>query len=62
MMADARAADVVLVDAIDRLSRLPRMDWEALRSEIESKGVLAVAVELPTSHEPMTAGGRPGGY
>lgn len=57
LMADARAGDVVLVEAIDRLSRLPRADWEALRSEIESKGLRVVAVDLPTSHQAMSAGG-----
>jgi DNA invertase Pin-like site-specific DNA recombinase len=56
LMADARAGDVVLVEAIDRLSRLPRSDWEALRSEIESKGLRVVAVDLPTSHQAMNAG------
>ena len=56
LMADARAGDVVLVEAIDRLSRLPRSDWEALRSEIESKGLRVVAVDLPTSHQAMSAG------
>jgi len=56
LMADARAGDVVLVEAIDRLSRLPRADWEALRSEIESKGLRVVAVDLPTSHQAMSAG------
>ncbi len=56
LMADARSGDVVLVEAIDRLSRLPRADWEALRSEIESKGLRVVAVDLPTSHQAMNAG------
>lgn len=56
LMADARSGDVVLVEAIDRLSRLPRADWEALRSEIESKGLRVVAVDLPTSHQAMSAG------
>lgn len=56
LMADARAGDVVLVEAIDRLSRLPRADWEALRSEIESKGLRVVAVDLPTSHQAMNTG------
>ena len=55
-MADARSGDVVLVEGIDRLSRLPKGDWDALRSEIESKGLRIVAVDLPTSHQAMKAG------
>ena len=56
LMADARSGDVVLVEAIDRLSRLPRADWEALRSEIESKGLRIVAMDLPTSHQALKVG------
>lgn len=50
LLADARPGDVLLVESIDRLSRLPRAAWEALRSEIEAKGLRIVALDLPTSH------------
>jgi len=45
--------DILLVEGIDRLSRLPREDWDALRNEIESKGLRVVAMDLPTSHIAM---------
>jgi DNA invertase Pin-like site-specific DNA recombinase len=53
LLADASAGDIILVEAIDRLSRLPKDDWEALRNEIEAKGLRVVAVDLPTSHIAM---------
>jgi len=53
MLNDAQPGDVLLVEAIDRLSRLPRDDWKRLRAEIEAKGLRVVAVDLPTSHQGM---------
>ncbi|MCA1773161.1 MAG: recombinase family protein [Halomonas sp.] len=51
LLTDAQAGDVLLVEAIDRLSRLPAEDWKALRNEIVAKGLRVVAVDLPTSHQ-----------
>lgn len=53
LLNDSLAGDIILVEAIDRLSRLPRDDWEALRNKIEAKGLRVVAVDLPTSHVAM---------
>ena len=50
LLEDASSEDILLVEAIDRLSRLPRADWERLRAEIEGKGLRVVALDLPTSH------------
>src|SRR6056297_1769245 len=50
LLEDASSGDILLVEAIDRLSRLPRTDWERLRAEIEDKGLRVVALDLPTSH------------
>jgi len=50
LLKDASSGDILLVEAIDRLSRLPRADWERLRAEIEGKGLRVVALDLPTSH------------
>lgn len=46
---DSRAGDILIVEQIDRLSRLRESDWKALRSQIEAKGVKIVALDLPTS-------------
>ena len=55
LLSDAKHGDVLLVESIDRLSRLPHAEWQRLRSEIESKGLRVVAIDLPTSHQAMSA-------
>ena len=54
LLADASSGDILLVEAIDRLSRLPQAEWERLRAEIEGKGLRVVALDLPTSHAALT--------
>ncbi|RVD75977.1 recombinase family protein [Pseudomonas koreensis] len=53
LLKDARKGDVLLVESIDRLSRLPVEDWQKLRATIDSKGLRIVALDLPTSHQGM---------
>jgi DNA invertase Pin-like site-specific DNA recombinase len=49
LLADSKQGDVLLIEQVDRLSRLTDGDWKRLRSEIEAKGVRVVALDLPTS-------------
>ena len=42
--------DVLLVEQIDRISRLNSKDWEALKLIIAEKGIKIVSLDLPTSH------------
>lgn len=42
--------DVLLVEQIDRISRLNAKDWETLKSLISDKGIKIVSLDLPTSH------------
>jgi DNA invertase Pin-like site-specific DNA recombinase len=51
LLKDARKGDVLLVESIDRLSRLPVEDWQKLKTAIDSKGLRIVALDLPTSHQ-----------
>ncbi|TKD44214.1 recombinase family protein [Azotobacter chroococcum] len=53
LLKDARKGDVLLVESIDRLSRLPAEDWNKLKAAIDSKGLRIVALDLPTSHQGM---------
>lgn len=53
LLADSRAGDVLLVESIDRLSRLPADDWTRLKAAIDRKGMRIVALDLPTSHQGM---------
>jgi DNA invertase Pin-like site-specific DNA recombinase len=49
----AESGDVLLVEQVDRLSRLTEGDWQLLLSTIKAKGVKVVALDLPTSHMAM---------
>lgn len=50
LLHDAHPGDIILIEAIDRLSRLNRDDWRLLRTELDVKGLRVVALDLPTSH------------
>jgi DNA invertase Pin-like site-specific DNA recombinase len=56
LLADSRPGDVLLVEQVDRLSRLTEADWLKLRAAIEAKHVRVVALDLPTSWQ-LTAPG-----
>ena len=49
LLADAHTGDILLVEQVDRLSRLKRDDWEALKAELSAKRIRVVALDLPTS-------------
>ncbi len=49
LLSDCQPGDVLLVEQVDRLSRLSEEDWERLRREIEERHVRLVALDLPTS-------------
>jgi len=49
LIADAHPGDVLLVEAIDRLSRLSQSDWASLRQMIDAKSLRVVAMDLPLS-------------
>jgi len=53
LLKDARKGDVLLVESIDRLSRMEDHDWRTLKATIDSKGLCIVALDLPTSHLAM---------
>lgn len=54
LLAEAKRGDVLLVEAIDRLTRLKLEDWKELRDEIKSKGVVVVAKWLDSTHARLT--------
>jgi DNA invertase Pin-like site-specific DNA recombinase len=56
LLADCQPGDVLLVEQVDRLSRLNAADWEKLKAEIASKRVRVVAMDLPTSHQLIQPG------
>lgn len=50
------AGDVLLLEQIDRLTRLDREGWHQLRATIQQKQIRVVALDLPTSHQLATSG------
>ena len=49
LIADSRPSDVLLIEQVDRLSRLTDGDWRQLRAELDRKQIRVVALDLPTS-------------
>lgn len=49
LLADAQPGDVLLVEQVDRLSRLTASDWQKLRTEMASRRLRVVSLDLPTS-------------
>lgn len=55
LLGECKAGDVLLIEQVDRLSRLNDADWEALKREIGARGVRIVALDLPTSWQRMAS-------
>lgn len=53
LIAAAKKGDFLLVESIDRLTRLPAAQYEALKARIEKQGLRVVVVDLPTSHDAL---------
>ncbi|WP_036050556.1 recombinase family protein [Bradyrhizobium sp. Tv2a-2] len=49
LLAASHPGDVLLVEQVDRLSRLGAADWDRLKVELAARKVRIVALDLPTS-------------
>jgi DNA invertase Pin-like site-specific DNA recombinase len=49
LIADSQPGDILLVEQVDRLSRLTAADWERLKVELAARRLHVVALDLPTS-------------
>ena len=58
LLKDAQEGDVLLVEQVDRLSRLTAVDWDRLKGEITARRIRVVALDLPTSWQMATSGGE----
>ncbi len=54
LLNDCQSGDVLLVEQVDRLSRLSGPDWDKLKGLIAERKVRVVALDLPTSWQMMT--------
>lgn len=55
LLNNAVANDLILVESIDRLTRLPAAQYEELKAIIAQRGLRVVVVDLPTSHGALKA-------
>ncbi|WP_407730454.1 recombinase family protein [Pseudomonas helleri] len=60
LLGKAESGDVLLVESVDRLSRLSQADWDTLKATIKAKGLRLVVADLPTSHMLVEAKGITG--
>lgn len=50
LLNESEPGDILLVESVDRLSRLEQADFEILKQQIKSKGLRLVVADLPTTH------------
>lgn len=50
LLEEANQGDVLLVESVDRLSRLTQENFEVLKNRIKEKGLRLVVADLPTSY------------
>lgn len=58
LLNEANKDDILLVESVDRLSRLSQDDFDVLKQQIKAKGLRLVVADLPTTHS--TNGGMTG--
>ncbi|PCD90195.1 recombinase family protein [Vibrio mediterranei] len=54
LIEDSIAGDVLLVEQVDRLTRMKTEDWEKLKDKLKFNGLRVVAIDLPTSYQILT--------
>ncbi len=55
LLNDSETGDILLIEKMDRLTRLPFSLWEELKASIKSKGVHIVVVDQPMTHQALYA-------
>uniref|UniRef100_UPI0035C69CB5 recombinase family protein n=1 Tax=Serratia quinivorans TaxID=137545 RepID=UPI0035C69CB5 len=56
LLDDAAPGDIILIEQVDRLSRLDEEGWQKLKWLIQDKNLVIVSLDLPTSHMALSAG------
>lgn len=51
LLSEANQGDTLLVESIDRLSRLTQQDFQELKRRIQEKGLRLVVADLPTTYQ-----------
>lgn len=50
LLEESEQGDILLVESVDRLSRLSQDDFSTLKQRIKDKGLRLVVADLPTTH------------
>ncbi len=50
LIQDSHKGDVLLIEKVDRLSRLPYEQWKVLKSQLVNAGIHIVVVDQPMTH------------
>jgi len=50
LLDEAQQGDILLVESVDRLSRLSQDDFETLKERIKAKGLRLIVADRPTTH------------
>ncbi|EKO3782561.1 recombinase family protein [Vibrio harveyi] len=53
LIEDSEDGDVLLIEKMDRLTRLPFQVWETLKGRIKAKGISIVVVDQPMTHQSL---------
>lgn len=51
LQLEANQGDALLVESVDRLSRLSQQDFQELKRRIQEEGLRLVVADLPTTHQ-----------
>ena len=51
LLEEANQGDILLVESVDRLSRLSQDDFSVLKQKIKDKGLQLIVADLPTTHQ-----------
>lgn len=54
LLDDAAPGDIILIEQVDRLSRLDEDGWQKLKHLIQDKRLVVASLDLPTSHMALT--------
>ncbi|EPE37188.1 resolvase (plasmid) [Candidatus Photodesmus katoptron] len=56
LIYDSQKGDILLIEKIDRLSRLPYEQWKELKNRLIDSGIHIVVTEQPMTHEILDKG------
>ncbi|PSU16346.1 recombinase family protein [Photobacterium kishitanii] len=56
LIEDSEVGDVLLIEKMDRLTRLPWGEWKTLKARIMAKGLVIVVADQPMTHVVFSSG------